>query len=147
MVEDAVGQHARDTVACRGTARMDNAPAAVAALEAEALVELDAQLHEVADPGRGLARERGDGARARQPSPGAQSVLCVKRGGVVLPDRCCDPALRERAGRRAERSLRQHEHLALGRGAERREQPGDSAADDDEVHVLSPELTHGSFRL
>ena len=129
---DALGELARDAVARRGAARMHDAPAAVAALEPEAVVELDAELDEVADARGRLVGQHRDGARPAEAAARAERVLGVQRRSVVLPDRRRDPALREEARRREQRPLREHEHVALGGGAERREEPGDAAADDDE---------------
>jgi hypothetical protein len=131
MVEDALRELAGHAVACSRTSRMDDPPSAVPAFEAEPVVELDAELHEIADPCRRLVREHGHGARATEPATRAQRVLGVQRWIVVLPDRCGDAALREEARRREERSLREDEHVALGRGAQGCEEPRYSAPDDD----------------
>ncbi len=132
MREHALGELARDAVPGRRAARVDDAPAAVAALEAEAVVELDAELDEVADPRRRLLGQHRDGARAAEPAACSQRVLRVQRRVVVLPDGGRDAALREQARRREQRPLREHEDVALGGRAERREEAGDAAADDDE---------------
>ena len=148
--EDALGERSCHPVAGRGAARVHDAPAAVPALETEAVVEVDAELDEVADPGRRLAGQRGDCARAREPPPGSQRVLGVERRRVVLADGGGDAALRQGARGRAERPLRQHEHLRVGRGAERGEETRDAAAHDEEVDlplVQCPVTRHASFRL
>lgn len=70
---------------------------------------------------------------------------------VVVADRSCDPTLRERARRSEKRPFGKNEDIALGGRAERREQPCDPTADDDEVDVrpaMCPRVnSHGSFRL
>ena len=102
MREHALGELPRDAVAGRGAARVHDAAAAVAALEAEAVVELDTELDEIADPRGRLVGQHGDGARPAEPAAGAQRVLRMERRVVVLPDRGRDAALGEQArGRRA----------------------------------------------
>ena len=147
MSEDALRERTRDAVSSRGSSGMDDAPAPVAAFEPEPVVELDARLDEVADPRGRLAGQRRHGARTRETAPRAQRVLRVQRRRVVVRESRGDPALRERAGRRAERALRQHENLALGGRAQRREETGDSATHDDEVGSVFSALAHGSFSL
>ena len=53
-------------------------------------------------------------------------------GVVVLAHGCGDPSLCEQAGRGQKRPLREDEHIALARGAERSEEAGDTATHDDE---------------
>ena len=151
MRENTLGQGPRDAVARRRAARMHDAAAAVATLEPEALVELDAQLDEVADPCRRLARERRDRARTREPATGAQRVVRVEGRRIVVADGGCDPALRERARRGEERALGENQHVAVGGRTERCEEPRYPATDDEEVDVVVARglghLAHGSFRL
>ena len=151
MGEDALCELARDSIARRRAARVNDASAAVTALEPEALVELDAELDEIADPCRGLLREHRDGARPAQAAARAQRVLGVQRRVVVLPHGCRDSALGEEARRGEERPLGEDENVALGGSAERREETGDASADDDERQLLLPSsispCAHGSFRL
>ena len=56
MGEHALDEHSRDAVAGRGATRVNDAPPAVAALEPEVVVEPDAELDEVANARRRLAR-------------------------------------------------------------------------------------------
>ena len=73
--------------------------------------KLDAELHEVADPGRGLSGERRDGAwRRERPRPVRKRVLGMERRCVVVAERGGDPALSQRARGQAKRPLREHEN-------------------------------------
>ncbi len=137
VVEDALCQLAGHAVSGGGAPRMDDSAAAVPAFEAEILVELDPELHEIADPRRRLVREHGHGARAAEATTRAQRVLGVQGWVVVLPDRGGDAALGEQARRGEERSLREDEDVALGRGAEGCEEPSDTAPDDDECEFCA----------
>ena len=133
MCEHALGELPRDTVAGGGSSSVDDAAAAVTALEAEAFVELDTELHEVADPCGCLVGQHGDGARPAEPAARSQRVLGMERRVVVLPHRGCDAALGEEARGREQRPLREDEDVALGRRAQCREEPWRRpAADDDE---------------
>ena len=150
-VEHALRELARHAVARGRAARVHDAASAVAAFETEAVVELDAELDEVADTSRSLGREDLDRARAAEATAGAKRVLGMQRRVVVLPDRGGDASLREEARGREQRPLRQDEHVALGRGAERGEEPRHASSDDDErelaiVTCLSG-IPHGSFSL
>ena len=149
--EHALGELPRDPVPRRGSARVHDAPSAVATLEAETLVELDAELDEVADARGRLLRQHGDGARAAEPATGAQGVLRVQRRRVVGAHRGGDPALGEEARRREERPLGEHEHVAFRGRAQRREEAGDAAAHDDERKLgVAGDISgfaHGSFSL
>ena len=151
MREHALGEHARHPVAGRGAARVDDAATAVAALEPEPLVELDAELDEVADACGRLHRQRVDGARAAEPTPARTRVLRVQLGRVVVSDRGRDAALGERAGRREERALRDEQDVRVGRRAQRADEARDAASDDEEVGSIlgacSFRCAHGSFRL
>jgi hypothetical protein len=151
MVEDAFRELAGDPVAGGGAPGMDDSAAAVPAFETEAVIELHAELHEIADPCGRLVREHGHGARATEPATRAQRVLGVQRRIVVLSDRGCDAALGKEARRREERSLREDEDVALGRGAQGCEEPRYSATDDDErelaVTICIEGHAHGSFSL
>ena len=153
MGEHLLGQYARDAVAGRGAARMHDPPSTVASLEPEPLVEDDAELDEILDPSRRLVGQNTNRRRPTEPATGAQRVLRMQFGRVVGTDGRCDTTLREQAGRGEQRPLGQHEHVALGRSTERREEPGDATADDDECQLLvSTRIgfdahAHGSFRL
>ena len=151
--EHLLGQDARDPVARRRAARMHDPPPAVASLEPEPLVEDDAELDEILDPRGRLVGQDSNRRRPTEPATRTQRVLRMQCGRVVRTDGRCDATLREQARRGEQRALRQHEHVALGRSAERREEPGDASADDDERQLLvSPRIgfdahAHGSFRL
>jgi hypothetical protein len=151
MVEDALRQLAGHAVSRGSAPRMHDSTAAVPAFEAEIFVELDPELHEIADPRGRLAREHGHGARAAQAATRAQRVLGVQGRLVVLPDRGGDAALSEEARRGVERSLREDEYVALGRGAEGCEEPRHAAPEDDEcelaVRACIGRDAHGSFSL
>ncbi len=151
MREHALDEHTRHPVAGRGATGMHDPSSAVTPLEPEVVVELDTELHEIADSRGRLGRQRGDRARAREPSPGPQRVVRVQRGRVVAPERRCDAALGQRAGRRTERSLGEHEDSSFGGRAESCEQAGNARAHDDEVEHFgaagSVSLAHASFRL
>ena len=151
MREDALGELPRDTIARRGTSGVHDAPAAVAALEAEAFVELDPELHEIADPRSRLVGQHRDGARTAEPAARSQRVLRMERRVVVLAHCGRDATLGEQARGREQRPLREHEDVALGRGAQCREEPCDAPADDDErqlrVVACVSKFAHGSFRL
>jgi len=79
---------------------VNDATPTVAALEAEAFVELDAELDEVADARRSLVRQNLDCARAAEAPARTERVLGVERRIVVLPDSGGDAALSEEARRR-----------------------------------------------
>jgi hypothetical protein len=151
MGEDALRELARDPVAGGRAARVDDPAAAVPALETETLVELDAELHEIADPGGGLLREHGHGARAAEAATRAQRVLGVQGRIVVLADRGGDAALGEQARRGEQRSFREDEDVALRGSTEGREEPRHAAADDDERELAAGACirrdAHGSFSL
>ena len=149
--EDAFRELAGDAVAGRGASCVHDATEAVSTLEAEALVELDTELDEIADPCGCLVGQHRDGARATEPAAGPKRVLGMQRRVVVLPHCCCDAALGEEARGREQRSLRENEDVTLGRSTERGEEPGDASADDDErelgVLACISGYAHGSFRL
>ena len=84
MREHALGELSRDAVAGRRAARVDDAAAAVAALEPEPVVELDAELDEIADARGRLVRQHRHGARPAETAAGAKRVLGVERRVVVL---------------------------------------------------------------
>ena len=96
-------------------AGVDDAATRVPALEAEAVVELDAEVDEIGDPGRRLVRETRDCARPAEPAARCERVLSVQGRVVVLAQRGSDAALREIAGRRAQRPLREQEDVCLAR--------------------------------
>ncbi len=63
MGEDPLGELPRDPVARGCASGVYDPPLRVASLEAESLVELDAEVDEIADPGRRLLGQHGDGTR------------------------------------------------------------------------------------
>ena len=134
------GELAHDAPAGRAAAGVDDAPARVAALEAEREVavavgvEVHAEALEVAHGARRLAAQDGRGARAHQVAPGALGVLAVQVGRVVRRQRRRQAALgpvargaRERRGG-DERDAR----AGAGRGQRGVEARG-AGADDDQV--------------
>ena len=128
-----MGEHGRDRPTGLGAARVDDPPAAVAALAPELAVEADAERDELADPRRRLLDEDADGASAAEPAAGAQRVLGVERRRVFLAERGRDAALGLPAARGLERPLREQQHLGLPGGRERRREAGDAAADHDQA--------------
>ena len=106
----------------------------VAALAPEVVVELDAELDEVGDPGGRLFGERSHRALAAEAAPGAERVRGMQRGRVVVGQRCGDAALRVPAVRACDR--RPSRAGGRRRSSAAREggvQAGDTAADDDQV--------------
>ena len=147
--EHALGELSRHAVAGCSAARVHHATSAVTSFETQAVVELHAELDEVADASRRLLGENGHRARAAEASARAERVLRVKRRVVVLAHGRGDPSLREQAGRGQERPLREDEDIALARGAECREEAGDTATHDDERELATcmSGIAHGSFSL
>ena len=133
MRECALRELPGDPLAGRGPAGMDDSTPRVAAFEAEPLVELNARVGQVDDPGGRLLGQGAHGARAAQPPAGAERVLLVQSGGVVRPDRGRDATLRQPARRREDGPLRDDRDASLGRCGERRGQTGDAGPDDDDV--------------
>ena len=90
-------------------------------------------------------------AWATQAAAGPERVLGVECRIVVLAHRGGDAALREEASRGEERALREDEHVALGGGTERGEEPRHPSADVDELYVAIgtclSRIGHGSFSL
>ena len=78
MREDALGERARNAISRRRTARMDDSAPTVAALESEAVVEVDAELDEVANPRGSLVGQNRDSARPAEPASGSHRVLRVE---------------------------------------------------------------------
>ena len=81
MSEDALRKNTCDSIPGRGAAGMDDAAPAVAALEPEAVVELDSELDEIADPcGRLLGERQQPRSAGSDPSP-ARSVSSAWSSG------------------------------------------------------------------
>ena len=150
MLEHAVSQRPGDSVAGGGTARVDDATPIVAAFEPEAVVELDTELDEIANPCRRFLRERYNRARPAEAAPRSHRVRGMELGSVVLADGRRDSPLCERARGCEERALGHEHHIRLGRGAQGSEQARDAAPDHQEVCPIlclrSPRVTHASFR-
>ncbi len=93
-------------------------------------IELHAEVAEVGHARGSLPDERPDGALAGQAAPGAHRVLRVQLRAVVGRDRRGHTALREVAGGRAQRALREEQHVRFVTDAQRGVQAGDASADD-----------------
>lgn len=104
--EDTLGEQTGHTIAGRGATRMNHTTTAVAAFEAEPFVELDSKFNEVANPGGRLLGEHAHRASAAESAAGANRVLGVQLGRIVVRNRRRYPALSELAVGREERSLR-----------------------------------------
>ena len=143
--EHALGELARHAVARRRAARVHHATPAVSSFETQAVVELDAELDEIADASRRLLGENVDGARAAEATARAERVLGVQGRVVVLAHGRGDASLREQARRGEKRPLREDEHIALARGAERGEEAGDAASDDDERELADVYVRNRSW--
>ncbi len=154
--EHTLGERASDAIPGGRSAGMNDPSPAVASFETEAVVEVDAEIGEIADPRRRLLGQHRDRARPAEAAAGTQRVLRVQLGRVVVSDGGGDAALRKRARGRQNRAFRDEQDLGVGRGAERAEEPGNTSADHEEVdpisvepipHACSPVVLHGSFRL
>ena len=149
--DDPLCENPSHVIAGRRTARVHDPPPTVTTLEAEPVVELDSELDEILDAGGRFLGEDLDRARTAEAPARADRVLRVESRGIVVAHRSGDTALSEQAGRREKRPLGEDENLTLGGSAERREEPGDPTAHDDEVGVLltmSPDFgAHASFSL
>ena len=149
--ENTLCERASDPVTGGSAAGVHDPSPAVPTLQAEPLVELDAELDEIADPRGSLLRQGGNRARPAQPATGPERVFGVQCGRVVVRHGRRDPALGELAVRGQKRPLRENEHLALGGCAQGRGEPGHSTADDDEVECLLVTYpvsgAHASFSL
>jgi hypothetical protein len=149
MREHTLGELSRYAVSRRSATCVHHATPAVASFETQTVVELHAELDEVADAGRRLLREHGHCARAAEAAPRAERVLRVERRVVVVAHGSGDPSLCQQACRGQERPLREDENITLTRCAERREEAGDSATDHDERELATciSGISHGSFSL
>ena len=131
VLAHALGEDGGDRLAGLGAAGVHDAAHRVAALAAEPLVELDAELDQVGDARRRLLGEHLDGARTADAAPGAERVGGVQLGRVALPHRRGDAALRVPAVRGVDGRLREQQHVGLGRRGQRGGEARDAAADDD----------------
>ena len=135
------GELAHDAPAGRAAAGVDDAPARVAALEAEREVavavgvEVHAEALEVARRCAGASRHRTvAGARAHEVAPGALGVLAVQVGRVVDRERRRQAALGPVArGARERRRGDERDARAGARRGERGVEARGAGADDDEV--------------
>ena len=134
----ALGKDGRDRLAGLGAVRVDDPATRVAALAAEAVVELDAELDELLDARGRLVDEHRDGALAAEPAAGIERVFGVKCRRVPLPDRSRHAALRVPAVRRVDGGLREQQHVGLLGCVQCRRQTGHSAADHEQ-----PERSRG----
>ncbi len=133
MRESSFGEHASHAIAGRGAARVHHASAAMSALEAEPVIELDTELDEIANSCRCLFGQCFDGACTAESSACAKRVLGMEHRRVVSADCRSDAALGEQAIRGQEWSLGENEDVTLGGRAQRRNEPGDAPTDDDEI--------------
>ena len=131
--EDSLRQDVGDHPSGSSPLGMYDPCARMPALQAETGVEVDAELDQVAHARRRLGRHRGDRARPAEPPPGAMRVLGVQLGAVVLAERRRHSTLGEEARRGEQRSLREHDDVRLVRGDERRNETGDTPADDRDI--------------
>ncbi len=117
-----------------GAVAVEDARSRVAALEAEVVVELDAQAAQVVGAGGRLLGQDAHRARPAEPAARAQRVLGVIARIVVRPDRGRDAALGEEARRSAHARPGDDDDLGarLGRG-EGGGQAGDAGADDGQI--------------
>jgi 8-oxo-dGTP diphosphatase len=131
--DDLLGERVCDLTTRRRPACVNDAGMGMSAFETEARVELDAEIGEVGDPRRRLARQDGDGARAAETPAGGDRVLGVQGRIVIRADRRRDATLREVTRRRLDRPLREHDHVGLVRGAESGIEACYSAPHDEEI--------------
>ena len=96
-------------------------------------IESHTQVTQVGNSRGCLPHELADGALAAQPTACTQGVLRVQLGAIVRRRRRCHAALREVAGRRAERPLGEQQHFRLVADAQRGVEARDAAADDGEI--------------
>ena len=152
-LDDDGGELAHDAPAGRAAAGVDDAPARVAALEAEREiavavgVEVNAEALEVAHGARRLAAQDGRGARAHQIAPGALGVLAVQVGRVVRRQRGRQAALGPVARRACER--RGGDERDARAGARRGEggvEARGPGADDDQVGLGTLGAGHARVR-
>jgi hypothetical protein len=149
--ENALGEYPGHAVAGGSAACVHDSSPAVPTFEAEPLVELDAELDEIANSGSRFLGEYRDRAPPAQPATRPNGVFGVERGRIVAADGSRDPALGELTVRREERPLRENQNVALGGRAQGCNEPGDSAANDDEIDFFLARCAvfraHASFRL
>jgi len=147
--EHALGELSGHAISRRGAACVNHTTPTVAPFETQALVELHAELDEVADASRGLLGENGHRARTAEAAAREERVLRMQCRVVVLAHGRGDPPLCEQARRGQQRTLREDENIALARCAECREEAGNTASHDDERELATymSGIAHGSFSL
>ena len=146
--EHAVDEHAEDLLAGRRAGDVEHAAARVSAFEPGLGIERHAEVVEVGDPCGRLPHQRPDGALAAKAATGAHRVLRVQLGAVAVTRRRGHAALREIAGGRAQRPLREQQHVRFVTHAQRGVQAGDATADDGEIAAHDRVRSHsGSFSL
>ena len=101
-------------------------------------VELGAAGDQLGDLARALADQHPDGGLVAEPGAGHQGVLDVLLDGVALALDRRDAALGPRRGAGRDDVLGDHEHGAEAAALQRRGEPGDAGADDDDVDLLGP---------
>ena len=131
-------------LAAGGVLRVQDAPARMPPLHAEVVAlagralarEVAAEVDQFADAVRAAAHDQFDDLAVAEPVAGGQRVLDVQIEAVLLaPDRG-DPPLRVPGVRGARLALGDDRDGAARRRLEREGEPGDSAADDEEVVPL-----------
>ncbi len=128
----------------RGLAR-DRKPAFEVAVERDTIVK------QVVDARAGFARQSQRHRLIDQGRAGGDGIGGVRLGAVALGDRGCDAALRPcRRGALTEWRRRNHGDRTR-RQSQRAEQPGETAADDDDIVGVAGEIVnliwHGRFPL
>ena len=149
--ENALGEYSGHAVAGGSAACVHDSSPTVPAFEAEPFIELDAELDEIANSGRRFLGQHRDRASPAQPATRPQGVFGVEHGRIVVTDSRRDSTLGEHARGREKRPLRENQNVALGGRAQGCNEPGDSAANDDEIEFFLTRCAvfraHASFRL
>jgi hypothetical protein len=149
--KNALGEHSGHAVAGGSAACVHDSSPTVPAFEAKPFIELDAELDEIANSGRRFLGQHRDRASPAQPATRPQGVFGVKRGRIVVADSRRDSTLGEHARGREKRPLRENQNVAIGGRAQGCNEPGDSAANDDEIEFFLTRCAvfcaHASFRL
>ena len=96
-------------------------------------VELGTDLGELAHAGRPLVDQNADRLLLAEAGSGADRILEVQLGRILIAERRGDAALGQEGGRVAQHALADQRDLPFARRAHGRRQAGDAAADDDDV--------------
>ena len=120
---------------------MGDAPVAVAAFARQVqfagfLREGHAQFLQPGNGGGRVFHGELRGFQVAQAGAGDQGVLHVRRDAVALAEHCGDAALCPVARAVAERALGDHGHAVALRQVQRGGEPGQAAADDEDVETL-----------